>query len=30
MSEKPRADLKPNTYEYENQPLVTAQRLSRV
>ena len=24
MSEKPRADLKPNTFEYENQPLVTA------
>ena len=24
MSEKPRSDLKPNTYEYENHPLVTA------
>jgi phosphomannomutase/phosphoglucomutase len=24
MSEKPRADLKPNTFEYENHPLVTA------
>ncbi|SRR5579885_1618473 len=24
MSERPRADLKPNTFEYENEPLVTA------
>ena len=24
MSEKPRSDLKPNTFEYENHPLVTA------
>ena len=27
---KPRSDLKPNTADYENLPLVTRQRLSRI